>query len=58
MPNRNKSKQIAAKCEQIIVLTKIIADLARSGDDVLEEVSCANVLLAGLATDIHGLAHD
>lgn len=58
MPNFNKANKIAVKCEQIIVLTKIIAELTRSGDDVLEEISCANVLLAGLATDINGLSHD
>lgn len=54
----DKKKIISKKLGQMAILFEVIGDLAKTGDSVSYEISCATTLLKGLNTDIAALVDE
>lgn len=50
-----KKNKIAAKCEQVLTILQVMDDLAKTGDNVVSEMSSAAKLIRSLTTDVASL---
>jgi len=54
MAKGNKNS-IHSKCEQILAILQVENDLAKSGDNICDEVLAANLLIKGLVVEVESL---
>lgn len=54
MGDKNKNP-IYLKCEQILTILQVENNLARSGDNICDEVLATNLLIKGLVLEVESL---
>lgn len=54
MAKGNKNS-IHSKCEQILAILQVENDLAKSGDNICDEVLAVNLLIKGLVLEVDNL---